>query len=389
MKKKIIATLLTATMAVSLLAGCSNSNTTQTSKTSDTSKTEATNSDTSEKTETAEVELPGADVAEQGYDFYTDAVQYNDIRESLGAIPKLDKAVTIGFATKTFENEFWRMQKEGAENGAKMFQDAGYDVTIDVRGAQTETDEEGQLTLMMDMINKGYDSIMVSGISESNLVPGYEAAMEKGIDLTTVMDAFTPYASTTVGAWHYQAGRQGAEWIYNKIGKKGQVACITGLSQATAAQARTKGFQDFYDENGAGDIEIVAVQNGDWDRQKAYNITETLLQQYPELAGIYCNNDTMAMGALEAIVAANSDCVVVGTDGTSEAIESIKNGELDATVDFSPSVMGAIGVEMTVRKLAGQDVPKVIYAPQCVRDADNIDKSFADIFGYEYKPIFE
>ncbi len=331
-------------------------------------------------------ELPGVDVAAQGYDFYDKAVQYNDIRESLGEIPKLDRPIVLGFATKTFENEFWRMEKEGAEYGSQLFKDAGYDVTIDVRGAQTETDEEGQLTLMLDMINKGYDALLVSGISESNLVPGFEAAMEKGIDMTTVMDAFTPYSTTTVGAWHYNAGVQGAEWIFNKIGGKGKVACITGLSQATAAQARTKGFNDFFADK--TDIEIVAVQNGDWDRQKAYNITETLLQQHTDLAGIYCNNDTMAMGGLEAIIAANSDCVIVGTDGTSEAMESIKSGELDATVDFSPTIMGAIGVEMQIRKLAGQEIPKVIYAPQCVRDSENINKSFAEVFGYEYAPNF-
>lgn len=331
--------------------------------------------------------LPGADVEEQGYDFYDKAEQYNDIRESLGAMPALEDEITLGFATKTFENEFWRMQKEGAENGAKMFQDAGFAVTIDVRGAQTETDEEGQLTLLMDMVNKGYDGILVSGISAGNLVPGMEAAMEAGIDMTTIMDAFTPYTSTTVGAWHYQAGVQGAEWIYNKIGGKGKVACITGLSQATAAQARTQGFNDFFADK--TDIEIVAVQNGDWDRQKAFDITETLLQQHPDLGGIYCNNDTMAMGGLEAIIAAESECVIVGTDGTSEAIESIKAGELDATVDFFPGTMGAIGVEIQMRKLAGQEVPKVIYAPQCVRDAENIEQSFEDIFGYAYSPIFE
>lgn len=335
----------------------------------------------------AEAELPGADVEEQGYDFYDGAVEYNDLRETLGAVPKLDGDVTIGFATKTFENEFWRMEAEGAQGAEKVYQDAGYGLTIDVRGAQTETDEEGQLTLLMDMVNKDYNGILVSGISAANLVPGMEAAIEKGIDMTTVMDAFTPYTNCTVGAWHYKAGVQGAEWIYNTIGEKGQVACITGLSQATAAQARTQGFNDFYEDK--ADIEIVAVQNGDWDRQKAYDITETLLQQYPDLAGIYCNNDTMAMGSLEAIIAAESDCVVVGTDGTSEAIESIKAGELDATVDFFPSTMSAIAVEMQVRKLAGEELPKVIYAPQTVRDASNVEKSFEEIFGYAYAPIFE
>ncbi|MCR1840352.1 substrate-binding domain-containing protein [Murimonas intestini] len=335
----------------------------------------------------AEAELPSADVAEEGYDFYKDAVSYNDLREDLGKVPKLDKEITIGFATKTFENEFWRMEKDGAEAAGKAFQDAGYKLTMDVRGAQTETDEEGQLTLLMDMVNKKYDAILVSGISEANLVPGMEAAIEAGIDLTTVMDAFTPYATTTVGAWHYQAGVQGAEWIYNKIGKEGKVACITGLSQATAAQARTKGFNDFFEDKDK--IEVVAVQNGDWDRQKAYDITETLLQQYPDLAGIYCNNDTMAMGALEAVVASDSECVIVGTDGTSEATESIKAGELDATVDFFPNKMAEIAVEMQIRKLAGEELPKVIYAPQSIRDKDNVDKSFEEIFGYDYSPEFE
>ena len=332
-------------------------------------------------------ELPSADVAEEGYDFYKDAVSYNDLRETLGAVPKIEDEITIGFATKTFENEFWRMEGEGAEAAAKTFQDAGYKLTVDVRGAQTETDEEGQLTLLMDMVNKKYDGILISGISEANLVPGMEAAMEAGIDMTTVMDAFTPYATTTVGAWHYQAGVQGAEWIYNKIGEEGKVACITGLSQATAAQARTQGFNDFYADKDK--IEVVAVQNGDWDRQKAYDITETLLQQYPDLAGIYCNNDTMAMGALEAVVAADSECVIVGTDGTSEATESIKAGELDATVDFFPNKMAEIAVEMQIRKLAGEELPKVIYAPQSIRDGENVDKSFEEIFGYEYSPVFE
>ena len=95
------------------------------------------------------------------------------------------------------------------------------------------------------------------------------------------------------------------------------------------------------------------------------------------------------MGALEAVIAADSDCVIVGTDGTSEAVESIKAGELDATVDFFPNIMSQIAVEMQVRKLAGEDIPKVVYAPQSIRDAGNAEASFEEIFGYEYAPVFE
>ena len=80
-----------------------------------------------------EAVLPSADVEEQGYDFYDGAVEYNEIRDSLGAVPAISDEITLGFTTKTFENEFWRMEKEGAEAAAKMFQDAGYNVTWSTR----------------------------------------------------------------------------------------------------------------------------------------------------------------------------------------------------------------------------------------------------------------
>ena len=50
----------------------------------------------------AEADLPSADVAEQGYDFYDQAVSYNDLRETLGAIPKLDEEITHWFCNKDF-----------------------------------------------------------------------------------------------------------------------------------------------------------------------------------------------------------------------------------------------------------------------------------------------
>jgi ribose transport system substrate-binding protein len=51
--------------------------------------------------------------------------------------------------------------------------------------------------------------------------------------------------------------------------------------------------------------------------------------------------------------------------------------------------MSQIAVEMQVRKLAGEEVPKVVYAPQSIRDASNADASFEEIFGYDYAPVFE
>ncbi len=323
---------------------------------------------------------PAADVAEQGYDFYDGAMTYADAIKKLGPIPKIEKPLQLGYVCKAFENEFWRMQKEGAEAAAKSINDQGFDVKIDIRAAQGESDEQGQLAVFSDMINKKYDGILVSAISEGNLVPGAEKANKMGIEMVTSMDAFLPQIGATVGAWHYQAGQMSAEWINKEIGGEGEVAVLQGLPNSTPAKSRTEGFKKWFADNNPK-VTVVAVQNADWDRMKAKDVTDTWIKQYPNLKAIYANNDTMAMGALEGLRAADKigKCLVVGTDGTSEAKESIKKGELSATINSFPYYMAQISTEMLIRKMAGQDVPKVIYAPQVAMDKTNINTDDAKI----------
>ncbi len=366
--RKLVSILLVAMMIMAMLSGCSSTTA---------APAEAPAADSNASQEVAPVDeaalLPAADVAEQGYDFYDGAMTYADAIAKLGPIPKLDKPLQLGYVCKAFENEFWRMQKEGAEDIIANLQEQGYDIKIDVRAAQGETDEQGQLAVFNDMINKSYDGILVSAISPGNLVPGAEEANKKGIKMVISMDAFMPQVESTVGAWHYQAGQLAAEYINNAIGGEGQVAIIQGLPKASPAITRTEGFKKWFEENNPK-VEVVAVQNADWDRMKAKDVTDIWLKQYPDLKGIYANNDTMAMGALESVRAVDKigQIVIVGTDGTSEAKTSIGNGELTATIDSYPYYMAQISTEMLIRKLAGQDVPKVIYSPQVVVDKENV-----------------
>lgn len=383
--KKVVVILMVVTMLVSLLAGCSQETTTDAGKTETAAVSSETKDETSEEV-TAEAEeafdpMPAQDVADQGYDFYDGAMTYGDAIAKLGPIPKPDRPLELGYVCKAFENEFWRMQKEGAETAVAYLQADGYDITIDVRAAQGESDEQGQLAVFSDMINKEYDGILVSAISGGNLVPGAEKANEKGIEMVVSMDAFMPQIESTVGAWHYQAGQLAAEYINEAIGGKGEVAIIQGLPKASPAITRTEGFKQWFADNNP-DVTVVAVQNADWDRMKAKDVMDIWLKQYPELKGVYANNDTMAMGALEAARAADkiADIVIVGTDGTSEAKESIALGELTATIDSFPYYMAQISTEMLIRKIMGQDVPKVIYSPQVVVDSSNIGEATADVY---------
>lgn len=366
--KKWLSLVLAASLLVSLTACTPKASTT------------ASTSEAPPAAQPAKDPMPAADVAEQGYDFYDGAMTYEEAIKKLGPIPKIDKPLQLGYVCKAFENEFWRMQKEGAEAAAKSMNEQGFDVKIDIRAAQGESDEQGQLAVFSDMINKKYDGILVSAISEGNLVPGAEKANKQGIEMVTSMDAFLPQIGCTVGAWHYQAGQMSAEWINKEIGGEGEVAVLQGLPNSTPAKTRTEGFKKWFEENNPK-VKVVAVQNADWDRMKAKDLTDTWLKQYPNLKAIYANNDTMAMGAIESLRAANKigKCLVVGTDGTSEAKESIKKGELSATINSFPYYMAQISTEMLIRKMAGQDVPKVIYAPQVAMDKTNINTDDAKI----------
>ena len=125
-----------------------------------------------------------------------------------------------------------------------------------------------------------------------------------------------------VVAYHKETAEMAAEWIATKLGGTGKVAVIQGLPTAEAARLRTDCFVDYMEAN-YPDIEVVAQQNADWDRTKAKDIATTIIQNNPDIGAFYANNDTMAMGVLEAVKEADllGKVLVVGTDGTTEALD--------------------------------------------------------------------
>lgn len=375
MKKKLLATLLACAMTATLLAGCG-------------SKTEAPAEAPAETEAPAEeeAEAPAEEAEAPAEETAQEFVKYNDIKETLGAIPAAakDMSFNIGFCGKAFENEFWRMEKEGTEAAAKALQDLGLDVTVTAQAAAGgETDVQGQESVMKAMSNGDYDGIIVAPISDSNLTAAIEAAVEKGIPMTYCNDKDANVDLPVVGADHKDTAELAAQWIADKIGGEGQVAVIQGLPTAEAARLRTDCFVEYMNAN-YPNVEVVAQQNADWDRTKAKDAAAVILKQYPDLKAIYANNDTMAMGVLEAVKELDllGKCLVVGTDGTSEALESVKAGELSATINDFPYFQSQVAVEMLVRTLAGQEVPKYIYSPHAVVDGDNCNLTNEEILGW-------
>lgn len=308
-------------------------------------------------------------------------VMIEEIRAEFGAVPRPADGITLGAVAKQFQNEYWRTLREGYYEAQKKAAEAGVNLTIDVQAAQDENDEQGQLAVVNNMINRQYAALMLSPISDGNLVPGVESALEKGIPCVNVNDGLIANAPNFVGPKAIQNGELAAEWISNKLGGQGEVAVVIGMPKAFAARQRTEGFKTWMAQNAPG-ITVVAEQNADWDRNKAKELADTWIKNYPDLKAIFCNNDGMALGVVEAVEDSGRDILVVGVDGIGEAYDSIRAGKLDATIDSFPFYKAQIATECTLRILGGQELPRVVWTPQALIDSTNVDTPAAEIINW-------
>ncbi|MCD8370231.1 MAG: substrate-binding domain-containing protein [Clostridiales bacterium] len=372
MKKRFLAVLLAASMTAGLAAcGGSSSSGSSSSTTAAAGGAEASADSGAEAAAEEETKDEGFNPDEA-----EDAMTIEDLRAANGTEVKVASGLTLGVVEKSLSNEFWRTLEEGYEKAAE---DCG--VEIIVKATTDESDETGQQTMTETLVNQGVDALMMSPISDSNLTAAVENANNADIVTVNVNDGLIAEADYYVGPEAYQNGQLAAAWVSEKLGDEGQVAIVVGMAKAFAARQRTAGFKDWIADNNSG-LEIVAEQNADWDRQKSKELASTWIQQYPDLKAIFCNNDDMALGVVEAVQEVDADILVVGVDGIGEAYDSIRAGKLDATVDSFPYYMAQVATECTLRVLAGEEVPSVVHTPQALISADNIDADPAELINW-------
>jgi ribose transport system substrate-binding protein len=147
-----------------------------------------------------------------------------------------------------------------------------------------------------------------------------------------------PSAAYFVGGDYRENGKKAARWFIKERPSGGNVAVIEGQPGSYAAINRTKGFKDAIDAEGKA-FKVVASLPGNWDRQQAYDAATNILQRYPDLIGFYCDNDTMALGVVEAVKGAGKlkQIAVIGTDGIPTPSNRLKMENLRAQwTNFPP-----------------------------------------------------
>ncbi|MCT7377803.1 substrate-binding domain-containing protein [Chelativorans salis] len=293
-----------------------------------------------------------------------------------------------GVLMKTLSNPFWGAMGQGVEDGAK---EAGVDYFV--QAVESDQAAEPQLNVCNTMLERQPVAMITAAINSTNLLPCLKAAQEQGIKVVdldgnldqAILDKEGIEITFRIGSDNVAAGAQGAEYLVSQLGADatGAVLVIEGLSGNITGQKRAEGFAEKLAELAPG-LEIVASLPGDWDRGKAASITNDIMTRNPDLVAIFAANDGMALGAVEAAYAAGKgdQIVIIGVDGNSDAVKSIKDGRLNASVAQLPYLVGKQAVENVKKALAGEEVPSDIAVPTLVLTQEVLDDGSEPLLEY-------
>jgi len=263
---------------------------------------------------------------------------------------------TLGVVISTLNNPFFVTLKDGAEEKAK---ELGVELVI----YDAQDDSAKMTSSMEDLIQKKVGGILVNPTDADAVVPSILKANAAGIPVFTIdRGATSGEVVTHIASGNVAGGKMAGEFLAEKIGGKGKVVELVGIPGTSAARDRGKGFHEAME--GYPDIEIVASQAADFNRDRGLAVFENILQAQPEIDGVFAHNDEMVLGAIAAAEAAGRKGIVfVGFDAVGDAVKAVKDGRLAATVAQQPKEMGLLGVEYAVKYLGGETIPDNVPVP--------------------------
>lgn len=266
-----------------------------------------------------------------------------------------------------------------AETNSMKDEAAKRNIKLIVTDAQDNTAK--QVSDVEDLLAQNINLLVLSPREFEGLETALQTAKEQGVPVILVdrlakgepgVDYITYIATDFV--WE---GKAAGEWLLEKTGGNCNIIELTGTAGSSSAQDRANGFAGVVDANEG--MKILASQTGNFERSEGQKVMGNLLQAYgDEIDAVFCHNDQMALGAVQAIKAAgykpNEDILVIGIDGELDAFKSVIAGEMAATVVSSP-MYGPITFDTIEKVMAGEEVPTQTIMEGVVIDAGNAESN--------------
>lgn len=268
------------------------------------------------------------------------------------------KGLTVGFSQCDNANS-WRIAETDS------MQATADELGVTLVYTDAATDIAKQASDIEDMVAQGIDYLVVAPQEEDGLQAALKSAMDAGIPVILVDrgingTAGNEYTTAIMSDFVWEA-EQVAKTFIEDGGGKGNVVILQGTQGATFTIDRQEGFMNAIEDT---ELVVVADQVADYVMDKGQEVMENILQaQGDEIDYVFCHNDDMALGAIQAIEAAGyvpgEDIKVGGIDGPAAAMEAILAGKQLCSCSCSP-LFGPIAFETIARLEAGEEVPTEI-----------------------------
>ena len=283
----------------------------------------------------------------------------------------------IGYAPATLNNAFWLAVKDGVE---QAIEESGANVKL------VDIDANGDQSVM----NDGISNLISSGIDALLCAPADSTAVASA--LTELKDAGVPVINfdtpvedpnmveTIIASDNTNAGYVVGKDVGEKI-EDGAKILVLHSPRASACVQRYDGFIKALDESGKK-YEIVNVLDGEGDQETSLGLVSDALVADPDLSVIFAVNDPSAMGAVNAIQQANvaleNEIMVYGVDGNPDAKKMIKAGTMEGTGSQSPETLGYESMMSALDVLAGKEIEKEIVVDTFLITVDNVEEYGTD-----------
>jgi erythritol transport system substrate-binding protein len=281
-------------------------------------------------------------------------------------------AKRVAIITPSHDNPFFKAEADAAAERARAL---GYEVLVNVHD-----DDANKQDQMIDVaIARRVAAIILDNAGADASVAAIRKAKAAGIPSILIDREInvSGIAAAQIVSNNYQGAGLAAEEFVRLMGEKGSYIELVGRESDTNAAVRSRGFHDVLDKYPG--LQMAARQSANWDQREAFQKMETLIQGNRAIAGVIAGNDTMALGAMAALKAAGlGKVIVIGFDGSPDAIQSIKAGEIKATVLQPAAHIARLAVEqaheLITKGSTGQPEKQSI-------DCELITPANADSFG--------
>ena len=277
----------------------------------------------------------------------------------------------IAVIPKGTTHEFWKSIHMGALMAAEEL-----GVEVIWKGPQKEDDRAQQITVVEDFISRGVDGIVLAPLDERALCRPVQDAVRENIPVIVIDSGLqgSDYISY-VATDNYKGGVMAARRLAQLLQNRGRIFLIRYQEGSASTTQREQGFLDTIKAEAPAVSLLVQDQYAGTTTESAYQLAENLISRFPDVAGVFCPNESSTFGTLRALQETGlaGKIVFIGFDSSPKLVQALRDGQIQGLILQNPVKMGYLGVKLMTLHLRGQAIDKVIDTGVYIATRENMD----------------